>query len=171
MIAILVGRSPRARGRTGGSPHATCQLPCAPGCDGRGVHPAKSSQDTHRRSCVLQGRKKGERGLCALIEIGSADLQAIKGSAGCGVPHDDRSVVVTLKPVCGGADAVHPPPVVVNRHGAGTRIGHCRHFDGLLVESRSMVCGAATPDGRDREMPLVALAIEQPCQEIQPAAS
>ena len=96
-------------------------------------------------------------------------LQAIKGAAGVGVPHDDPSVVVTKKPIGGGGDPVRPPSVAVNGLGAGTGIGECRHLNGLLVECRTMVIGAAASDGGDREMALSGLAVEQPFQEVQAA--
>ena len=109
---------------------------------------------------MLQGREEGERRLRALVEIGTISLEAIKGTPGLGVPHDDSTVIVTQKPSCGRGDPVHPTSVAVHGFGAGTGIGECRHLNGLLVKTRTMVSRTTASDRGDREMAVSRLAVE-----------
>src|SRR5208283_436821 len=156
--------------RTVEPPRATCPPRCEPGCDGPAWTPPGSLQDPRHGPCVLQGRQEGQRRLCALVAIRTAPLQAVKGPAGVGIPHDDALVVVPAKPICGRGDAVRPPSVAVDGPGPGTGVGKRRHLNGLLVESGTMVAGTTAADGGYREIAARGLAVEQPFQEVQPSA-
>ena len=116
---------------------------------------------------VLQRRKESERRLGALVEIGTVPLEAVKGSARGG---SHMTTPLSLSPRNQLVAAVIPSThrwSPSTRFGAGTGIGKGRHLNGLLVESRTVVIGAAATDGGDGEVALSGLAGEQPVQEVQ----
>ena len=77
------------------------------------------------------------------LRLAPSIVEAVETSARGGIPHDDPAVIVAEEPIGGGGDPVAPLLVAVNGPGAGTRIGECRHLNGLLVESRTVVVGTA----------------------------
>ncbi len=134
----------------------------------RGLHRHRSKTLTEDRACCSVERRASVDSV-PWLRLAPSILQAVKGAAGCGVPHDDPRVVVTEKPIGGSGDPVRPPSVAVNSLGAGTGIGQRRHLNGLLVESRAVVVGTTASRGGDREMAVSVLAVEQPFQEVQSA--
>ena len=120
-------------------------------------------------SRVLQGRQECERGLGALIAIGTVPFQTVERPPGVGVPHDRADVVVAAEPGSRHADGVSPAPVVVNGSGTCAGVGEGGHLNGLLIESRSLVAGTAAAGGGDGEMTAAGLAFDQPFQEVQPS--
>jgi hypothetical protein len=77
------------------------------------------------------------------------------------------SVVVPEEPGLCGAETVDPTPVAIDARRAGAGVGERSHFNGLLVERGPDIAGSCAARGRDGQMTVHRLVVEQPRQEIQ----
>src|SRR5208283_1345743 len=110
---------------------------------------------------MLQRGKQGQRRLGALVEVGPSRCEAIEATARARVPHDVLSVVVPEEPGLCGAETVDPTPVAVDARRAGAGVGERSHFNGLLVERGPDIAGSGAARGRDGQMTVHRLVVEQ----------
>ncbi len=120
-----------------------------------------------RRDLLARGEQR-ERRLGALVEVGSVGAEAVVATSG-EVPHHGP---VSLSP-SNQAPAIRTPSVqrvsFVRLAGPGAGVGHGGHLDRLLVEPGTVVRRTGAAGGRDGQVAVDRLAVEEPAEQLEPA--
>ena len=106
-----------------------------------------------------------ERRLGALVRVRAVGVETVEAPARQGIPHRDAGVVVAQEPVDREGESSRPTIVTGDGRRPRARVRHRGDLDRLLVEGRRFVARPAAADGRDGEVSVVRLLLEQPAQQ------
>ena len=102
---------------------------------------------------LLEGRHEGQCGLRALVLVATSGDQAVAPAAADRVEQGHVGVVGAEEPRRGDLDAAAPPLLPGDPVRPRAGVVERRDLDGLLVEARGALPGAAPADGDDDRPP------------------